>query len=305
MRLSHLLALIFATLALDALAQNPRSFVASYGNDAADCRLATPCRSFVAALAVTNSSGEIIVLDSAGYGGVTITKPVTITAPAGILAAANGTIAVNLPGKFDVVVLEGLYISNAGTGVNITGYGRTELRRLRLEGNSTGINVDSATGAVVRASDVDIYGPGYYGVYLTAAVDSNVVTFDRLRIDGVYFGIWVADRTNLTVHDCVITGRSTDSNENYGAILNQATVAASTTTVAVEGCLIANWYTAFGMPLASGGSGSKLFLKNNTIRTTLIGAFGHPTYLTITSFGDNRFIQVSSGASGFATQGTN
>ena len=245
------------------------------------------------------------MLDSGGYGGVTITKSVTITAPAGVLAAANGTIAVNLPGKFDVVVLEGLYISNTGTGVNITGSGRTELRRLRLEGNGTGINVNSATGAVVRASDVDIYGPGSNGVNLTAAANSNVVTFDRLRIDGTYFGIWVADRTNLTVRDCVITGRSTDSNENYGAILNQPTVAASTSTVIVEGCLISNWYAAFGMPLNSGGAGSKLFLKNNTIRTTQIGAFGHPTYVTVTSFGDNRFIDVSAYASGFATQGTN
>jgi hypothetical protein len=305
MRLSCLLVLALAALAGDALAQNPRSFVASFGNDAANCRLATPCRSFAAALALTDAGGEIAVLDSAGYGGVTITKPVTITAPAGVLAAANGTIAVNLPGKFDVVVLEGLYISNAGTGVDITGYGRTELRRLRLEGNSTGINVNSATGAVVRGSDVDIYGPGYYGIYLTSAVDSNAVTFDRLRIDGTYMGIWVGDRTNLTVHDCVITGRSKNSSDNYGAILNQATVAASTTTVTVEGCLISNWYTAFGSPLASGGAGSKLFLKNNTIRTAQNGAFGHPTYLTITSFGDNRFIEVSSYASGFATQGTN
>lgn len=246
-----LLILFWALFVADAVAQNPRSFVASYGNDASTCQLATPCRSFATALGVTNTGGEIVVLDSAGYGGVTITKPVTITAPAGILAAANGTIAVNLAGKFDVVILEGLYISNAGTGVNITGYGRTELRRLRLVGNSTGINVNSTTGAVVRASDVDIYGPGQYGVYLTSAVDFNVVTFDRLRVDGTSFGIWVADRTNLTVRDCVITGRSTNSNDNYGAILNEATVASSTTTVAVEGCLISNYYIGFGSPLVN------------------------------------------------------
>jgi hypothetical protein len=152
---------------------------------------------------------------------------------------------------------------------------------------------------------LDNYGSGYCGIYLTAAVNSNVVTFDRLQIDGTYFGIWVADRTNLTVRDCVITARSTDSNENYGAILNQPTVAASTTAVAVEGCLISNWYAAFGMPLNSGGAGSKLFLKNNTVRTTQDGAFGHPTYLTVMSVGDNRFIEVPSYASGFATQGTN
>ena len=59
------------------------------------------------------------------------------------------------------------------------------------------------------------------------------------------------------------------------------------------------------MPLASGGNGSALFLQNNTIRACDVGAFGHPLYVTITSFGDNRFIEVNSYNSSFATQGTN
>ena len=42
MRPSYWLALVFAALAGNALAQNTRSFVSSHGNDAANCALATP-----------------------------------------------------------------------------------------------------------------------------------------------------------------------------------------------------------------------------------------------------------------------
>ena len=51
-----------------------RSYVASNGLDTNDGKLATPCRSIGAALAQTNPGGEIIVLDSAGYGAAVINK---------------------------------------------------------------------------------------------------------------------------------------------------------------------------------------------------------------------------------------
>ena len=58
-----------------------RTFVASNGNDANACTLPAPCRSFTAALLKTSASnGEIIVLDSAGKGPVTIAKSVSVRA---------------------------------------------------------------------------------------------------------------------------------------------------------------------------------------------------------------------------------
>ena len=51
-----------------------RTFVSAGGVDNPNCSLAAPCRSFASAIAATLSGGEVIVLDSAGYGPVTITK---------------------------------------------------------------------------------------------------------------------------------------------------------------------------------------------------------------------------------------
>src|SRR5471030_2761015 len=64
--------------AAPAQAQNARSFVSAHGLDTNACTLAAPCRTLAAAFAATNASGEIDVLDTAGYGPLTITKAISI-----------------------------------------------------------------------------------------------------------------------------------------------------------------------------------------------------------------------------------
>lgn len=68
-----------------------RTFVASYGVDSNPCTVAAPCRSFPAAIAITDAGGEIIVLDSAGYGSFAASQSVSVLAPSGIHAVRNGT----------------------------------------------------------------------------------------------------------------------------------------------------------------------------------------------------------------------
>src|SRR4029077_19683192 len=63
-----------------------RTFVASYGADTNPCSLGQPCRSFGIAISHVQSGGEVIVLDSAGYGVFTVTQPVSVIAPAGVYA---------------------------------------------------------------------------------------------------------------------------------------------------------------------------------------------------------------------------
>ena len=55
-----------------------RTFVASTGADTNPCTLTLPCRGFAAAVTAVGFNGEVVVLDSAGYGAVTIDKSVTI-----------------------------------------------------------------------------------------------------------------------------------------------------------------------------------------------------------------------------------
>jgi len=118
----------FVLATTDAGATAQRTFVASNGNDANtafSCSIVKPCRGFAAAIGVTAAGGEVIVLDSAGYGPVTITKSVSIIAPPGVYAgvtvfSGNG-ITVNAPGA--TVALRGLSIIGQGgtNGVDYSG----------------------------------------------------------------------------------------------------------------------------------------------------------------------------------------
>jgi hypothetical protein len=105
-----------------AWAQANRTFVSGQGSDANPCSLSAPCRSFQHAHDLTNAGGEITVLDSAGYGTVTITKSVTITnaggSEAGITTTSGETaITINTPAAANIT-LRGLTLEGGGVGAN-------------------------------------------------------------------------------------------------------------------------------------------------------------------------------------------
>src|SRR6266700_1968683 len=81
---------------------------AGSGNDANPCTRTSPCRNFQAAIAQTLPGGEVIALDSGGYGPVTITQAVALIAPAGVYAGisvfSGAGIAINA-GPSDVVTI--------------------------------------------------------------------------------------------------------------------------------------------------------------------------------------------------------
>jgi hypothetical protein len=111
-------AILSLLLTVSASAQNNRSFVAITGNDSNTCSAAAFCRTFTRALAVTNSEGEIVVVDSGGYGPATISQPVTISA-VGIVASITQTTSgqngftINTSGN---VTLDGLSLHGQGVG---------------------------------------------------------------------------------------------------------------------------------------------------------------------------------------------
>jgi hypothetical protein len=102
-----------------ASAQATRTWVSGVGDDANPCSRTAPCKTFAGAISKTAGGGEINVLDPGGFGGVTITKSISIrsTFEAGVLVSGTNGIIVNA-GVNDVVILEGLDIEGLGTGLN-------------------------------------------------------------------------------------------------------------------------------------------------------------------------------------------
>ena len=80
-RVSILLpALVLLVLALpsSAFGQATRTWVSGVGDDANPCSRTAPCKTFAGSISKTAAGGEINVIDPGGFGGVTITKSITI-----------------------------------------------------------------------------------------------------------------------------------------------------------------------------------------------------------------------------------
>ena len=110
-----LAALVLACLPVVAGATAQRTFVRSDGVDNPACSLAAPCRAFAAAVTATSSGGEVIVLDSGGYGAVTIAKSLSIASPLGIYAGISvfSDTGIGVDGAGITVELRGLTLCKA------------------------------------------------------------------------------------------------------------------------------------------------------------------------------------------------
>jgi hypothetical protein len=182
-RLALALVLLCAALAAVPAAAVQRTFVASFGDDANPCTLAAPCRGLGKAHAVTDAFGEIIILDSAGYGGVTIARSVSIIAPAGVYGG------VSVFAVFDSIVVNG-----AGAEVRLRGLasngqgGNVGIRMLQGQSlvveNCTVTNMDSdgiqiAANATVAIRDTVVRASAGRGIHVTA----GTVLLDRVRVE--------------------------------------------------------------------------------------------------------------------------
>src|SRR5947199_6359505 len=115
---------VIAVLALAvpsaAFGQATRTWVSGVGDDANPCSRTAPCKTFAGAISKTANGGEINCLDPGGFGGVTITKALTIKChytEGGVLVSGTNAIVVNAAAT-DRVVLKGLDINGLGTGLN-------------------------------------------------------------------------------------------------------------------------------------------------------------------------------------------
>jgi hypothetical protein len=104
--------------AAPAHAQATRTWVSGTGDDANPCSRTAPCKTFAGAISKTAPGGEINCIDTGGFGGVTITKAITISCEAGtagVLVSGSPGITVSA-GSTDHVYLKGLDFEGVGTG---------------------------------------------------------------------------------------------------------------------------------------------------------------------------------------------
>jgi hypothetical protein len=191
-----------------------RTFVSGNGSDANACSIAAPCRSFATGIAHTDAGGEIVVLDSAGYGPVTIAQSVSILAPAGVyggITAFAGDNGVLIDGAGITVTLRGLVIN--GLAGSLTGVNYLQGTALHIEGcvisgfGSRGVGINGPGELFIK--DSVIRNVAQRGIRSVGVHDPDRVelTIDRTRIENNGSnGIDVGDNVRVVVNDSVVSG---------------------------------------------------------------------------------------------------
>jgi hypothetical protein len=168
----RLMAVVYAlTLPAVAAAQATRTWVSGVGDDVNPCSRTAPCKTFAGTISKTAPGGEISVLDPGGFGTVTITKAITINGDgtaAGILGANTNGINVSA-GPNDVVILRGLSINGASTGLNGVRY---------------------TSGGMLVVENSTIYGFTLAGIAMSVSSGANLIVKDT-TITGAAAGVRV------------------------------------------------------------------------------------------------------------------
>ena len=213
-----------------AQAQSSRSFVsAANGNDANDCSRPTPCRTLSAAHDKTAANGEITVLDPGGYGGLIITKAISIVndgvGEASMLVSGVGNSITIDAGPDDAINLRGLTIqgidNGGGGGIaftggksltiencvirNLSGYaiffipktgvGKLTVSNTLIADNYAGISVLSVGPVSVALNRVEAHNNFQWGFFINNA---NAVVVDSVATGNGY-GLRAIEGAKVTV----------------------------------------------------------------------------------------------------------
>jgi hypothetical protein len=228
-----LAAALSTLVSADAFAAANRTFVSGQGSDSNPCSLGAPCRSFAQAIIQTAPGGEITVLDSAGYGVVTINQSVTITNPGGVEAgitapAGENAITIN-PTSAITVTLRGLTLEGGGVGghgifLTSTGPGGTLniIDCVVKDFTDSGIVIQPAvSGNASQTMDVVIANTfaldnGGDGIRIAPQNNHSYVVASIYQTTANGNGTGMALGSNVGAVDALISNSHVDSNTTLG-----------------------------------------------------------------------------------------
>ena len=250
---------VFTLLATCALA-GPRTFVSGLGNDANPGTREQPKRTFASALAVTDPAGEIVALDSAGFGSTTLTlnKSISIIAPPGLYAGlrvTSGNAITVAAGSNDTVILRGLTVNSGGGGSNgivFQSGAALHVENCEVSGFTGGNGINSSSPGHLFVAD-SVVRRNFTGVY----VNNGKLSADRCRLEkNSNPGLWVGSSAKGAIRQSVSSG-------NFFGFL-----ASEIAELSIDDCLAAENSEA---GFESSGSGAKVTVRHSTARGSRFG----------------------------------
>lgn len=278
--------IVMSAFASTAHAQATRTWVSGVGDDANPCSRTAPCKTFAGAISKTAPVGEINCLDPGGFGGVTITKSISIVCDyteAGVLVSGTNAIIVNTLAT-DVVTLKGLDFEGLGAGLNgirFIGGGVLHVHKVQIRGfrgsNGNGIDFEPNTGtAELYVADSYITDNGSSGttagiLIKPTANASAFVSINRTQLENNSAGI----RADSSATTGTIRGVVRDSVASGSNGFNGITAVGPTTvsTLMVDKCIVAG--NNFG--LVVNGINASLYSTHTSVTANTTGLFVNGT----------------------------
>jgi hypothetical protein len=187
------------------------------GDDANPCSRTAPCKTFAGAISKTAAGGEIDVLDPGGFGGITITKSITLdgsgaNGEAGVLVSGTNGIVISAPGAN--VILRNLDIEGLGTGVSgifILDAANVYIENVRIDAfvGGAGILIQPQTGATnvfVKNSIVRNCGGTASGLLADGGTMPVSVDADHLSVHNCPTGVTAQNGAKVSARNAEITG---------------------------------------------------------------------------------------------------
>ena len=295
--LLRLASLIIITLAFTSFAfavVPQRTFVsAQHGDDANtanNCSVTLPCRNFNAAVGVVAAGGEVVALDSGGYGVTTISKAVTLTSPLGVYAAitaqsSSDAITVSAAGGStgDTVVLRGLTLTGLGgnNGINVTSVGNLHVEGCVISGfNTLGIYVHlGADGSRIFVKDTIMRNNGNSGIYIKTFVGIVRASIDNCRSErNGNEGFFAANNSRVTIN------RSVASGNNSGFVASSDT-SGEIAELSCQECVSS--YNAYGFVANTSGGAATIRVSHSMATNNATNGFAQLSTGVFRSLGNN------------------
>ena len=179
------------------------TFVSDKGTDAGACDSpAAPCRSFKFALGQTSSGGEIKALNPADYGGVTITRGISITGVegAGINHTSGSDITINA-GPNDAINLSHLILDGgmtASTGIVLSSGGSLTVTNCVVRNFAdVGVQLSPTANTTFLIQDTVVSGNNVGVSASSQGAGTDQGALDNVSVEEDGHGIFVGAHANV------------------------------------------------------------------------------------------------------------
>jgi hypothetical protein len=231
-RIALMASLLMMVSAMATQATVLRAFVSSTGSDgnaATNCAQTAPCKTFNGAFPVVTAGGELVALDTSGYGALTINKAITILAIPGATAfvvAGGGTSGFTISaGATEMVKLRNINF-NGSNAANTTGITHNSGKLIVENCTFQQLTIGVDNFAKMDLIDCDLHGNG------TAVQSTGQGTLPDATVAVAQVRI---NRGNITFNTVGIRQVSAGLNGNNNPLFNVFVFALSSGTLNLAG----------------------------------------------------------------------